>query len=346
MKKAMTGAHVAEKLGLGDVPLAWLAKLEEARPAADLQVPNPDALSVLLARLSVAREDLAEVLETMPSPERDPELWWLLERSHNVFVSSLASRENQPSGEPIPPPVPEALRLFTVHLILVSIAAILQRQQEFGVPDDISWETLSWLGRAMSTYRAKQGKIGVSLAGWDWLRFSAWLYQVGRLEVTPYWLLTHPQEAGPLFWYDEQTADQLGPGHKKGAAALSLHIPALGPLTAEACSESLCRMQTAFNKIQPGGPPRIATCTSWMLDEQLAEYLPYDSNIRDFQRRFTLVPGARDNDDWILRVVFGTERPQGLDALPQRTTLERAVVGHLRQGRHWRMRTGWLQLAQ
>jgi hypothetical protein len=35
-----------------------------------------------------------------------------------------------------------------------------------------------------------------------------------------------------------------------------------------------------------------------------------------------------------------------LNALPQRTTLERAVVEHLCRGRHWRMRTGWLQLAQ
>jgi GNAT domain-containint protein len=152
--------------------------------------------------------------------------------------------------------------------------------------------------------------------------------------------------AGPLFWYDEETAAQLGPGHKNGAAALSLHIPALDPLTPEACSESLRRMQTAFNRMQPSGPPRIATCTSWMLDEQLAEYLPADSNILAFQRRFTLVPGARDNDDWILGVVFGAERSKDLNALPQRTTLERAVVNHLRQGRHWRMRTGWLPLAQ
>jgi hypothetical protein len=86
-----------------------------------------------------------------------------------------------------------------------------------------------------------------------------------------------------------------------------------------------------------------------MLDEQLVEYLPSDSNILAFQRRFTLVPGARDNDDWIFRVVFGAGPPkdvQGLDALPQHTTLERGVVEHLRQGRHWRMRTGWLPLTE
>jgi hypothetical protein len=345
MKKAMIAAHVAEKLGLGDVHGTWLAKLQGTHPSTELLVPAADALSVLLDRLSVAHEDAAEVLRTMPSPEHDTELWWLLERSHNLFVSSLAGRESEPNWEPIPP-LPEALRLFPVHLILVSVVAIRHRQQSFGVPDDISWETLSWLGKAMAAHRRKHGKAGVSLTNWDWLRFSAWLYQIGRLEVTPYWLLTHPEVAGPLFWYDEETAAQFGPGYKKGATALSLHIPALDPLTTEACSESLGRMQTAFNKIEPGGPPRIATCTSWMLDEQLAEYLPSDSNILAFQRRFTLVPGARDNDDWILRVVFGDERPKDLDALPQRTTLERAVVDHLRQGRHWQMRTGWLQLAQ
>jgi hypothetical protein len=108
----------------------------------------------------------------------------------------------------------------------------------------------------------------------------------------------------------------------------------------------LHRRQTSFHNIQPDGPPRIATCTSWILDEQLAEYLPTDSNILSFQRRFTIVPGARDNDEAVLHFVFGSERPKELNALPQRTTLERAVVEHLRRGRHWRMRTGWLQLAQ
>src|SRR6266700_7155535 len=151
MKKETTVAHAAEKLGLGDVHAVWLAKLEGARPSTDLLVPAPDALSALLTRLDVVSEDASEVLRTMPSPERDPELWWLLERSHNLFVSSLAGRDSQPNREPVPP-LPEALGLFSVHLILVSVTAIRQRQQEFGVPEDISWETLSWLGRAMAAY--------------------------------------------------------------------------------------------------------------------------------------------------------------------------------------------------
>jgi hypothetical protein len=71
-----------------------------------------------------------------------------------------------------------------------------------------------------------------------------------------------------------------------------------------------------------------------------------DSNILAFQRRFELVPGAHDNDEAMLGFVFGAERSKQLEALPKRTTLERAVVRHLQLGRHWRVRTGWLGLTK
>jgi hypothetical protein len=88
---------------------------------------------------------------------------------------------------------------------------------------------------------------------------------------------------------------------------------------------------------------RIATCTSWLLDEQLADYLPAESNIMEFQRRFEVVPGAWEHDEGVLSFVFHRKEPD-LDALPQETTLQRAVVAHLRSGEHWRARTGWMQL--
>ena len=86
---------------------------------------------------------------------------------------------------------------------------------------------------------------------------------------------------------------------------------------------------------------RVATCTSWLLDEQLADYLPADSNIVRFQRRFTVVDGATDDGRDILRFVFDRV-PKSIDELPQRTALERAIVSHLRGGGHWKTRTGWL----
>jgi hypothetical protein len=62
-----------------------------------------------------------------------------------------------------------------------------------------------------------------------------------------------------------------------------------------------------------------------------------------FQRRFTLVATSQDGDADVLRFVFHRIAPL-IDELPQRTTLERAIVAHLRAGKHWRNRTGWLAL--
>ena len=52
----------------------------------------------------------------------------------------------------------------------------------------------------------------------------------------------------------------------------------------------------------------------------------------------------QDHDDSeILRHVF-VRVPDELDDLPRRTTLERAVVDHLRTGGHWYGVSGWLPL--
>jgi hypothetical protein len=55
------------------------------------------------------------------------------------------------------------------------------------------------------------------------------------------------------------------------------------------------------------------------------------------------VAGGSDGDRAVFEFVFRRVRPS-LDELPQRTTLERAVVTHLRSGRHWQSRLGWIAL--
>src|SRR5262249_13055026 len=95
---------------------------------------------------------------------------------------------------------------------------------------------------------------------------------------------------------------------------------------------------------------RYVHCHSWLLDPQLAEYLPADSNIVAFQRRFRRLParlGVADDDLAVLAFVFERDRtplqPGELDALPQRTALQRAIVTHLKVGRHWHFRPGWFR---
>jgi hypothetical protein len=271
-----------------------------------------------MERLGFAPEAAADILRTMPP--RD-ELAGDCER----LIASLAHCSQPGDG---PPPKPPADGLRAAHVILASLDAIRECHRAFGVADDISRETLSHLGLA----------AGGTFGFWDWLRYTGWLYQVGRLQVTLLQLRLHPKEAGPLFWYDDETAARLNLPFRIGDPALSIHVPANETLSPEACEASIARMRTGF----PGR--RVAVCTSWLLDDQLTEYLPADSNIVAFQRRFQLVPGARDDEEFMLRSVFGADRPKEIDALPRDTRLQRAVVDHLRAGKHWRLRTGWFEL--
>ena len=104
---------------------------------------------------------------------------------------------------------------------------------------------------------------------------------------------------------------------------------------------SIADAHALFEALFPDRRFEVATCTSWLLDEQLRQYLPADSNIIRFQRRFTPVDGAIDGTDEMHRFIFQHPAPFAIDQLPQRTTLERAFVAHLRQGGRWQMRTGW-----
>jgi hypothetical protein len=131
--------------------------------------------------------------------------------------------------------------------------------------------------------------------------------------------------------------------HHRGDGAIGLHIPDAGPLTPEAVSASLDEGRLFFARHFPEEGYTAFSCGSWLLDPQLREYLPEESNIIRFQRRFELEPYAEpeglDADVEVLRFVFRTLSTP-LDELPRRTALQRAIVDHLSAGRHWQWRQG------
>ncbi|HEX9439088.1 MAG TPA: acyltransferase domain-containing protein, partial [Roseiflexaceae bacterium] len=75
---------VAERLSLGQEALARLTQLEAAGPPPSQPVALPpiDQAADLLAQLNVPPEDIAPIVEYMPSPEANPAEWWLLERCY------------------------------------------------------------------------------------------------------------------------------------------------------------------------------------------------------------------------------------------------------------------------
>ena len=131
---------------------------------------------------------------------------------------------------------------------------------------------------------------------------------------------------------------------RQGDYVLNCHIPDSGPLTPEGVRESLRRAKPFFDEHFPDeGPYELATCDSWLVDEQLIDMVP-GSNIARFVALWHPFRAADNGDGAVLNFVF--RRPDAdVDDLPTRSSLERAIVAHLKAGKHMQTRLGWVALA-
>ena len=325
---------VRRRLGLGDNYGAWLEELEATGPTLPpTTLPRTADTPSLLERLGVAGPDAVELTGAWPSPEWTPEAWWLLERCHHDIVRDLGGTSPLAPWPPLPRSLGALGRLFYAYVLLAAVPDIRRWHQQRDIPDGVSWATLADLGRHLAIHRRIRHEGGLGSPAWLRLHFRGALYQLGRLQF-----------CRSRIPYEPDTLERLGARFRHGDPALDLHIPEEGPLTPGACDSSLRWARGFFPRHFPDERYQLVICTSWLLDEQLGAYLRPASNIIRFQRRFRLVPGSGgDGDDHILRFVFHREAP-ALEELPQTTSLERAFVGHLRAGRHWKVRSGWLDL--
>jgi hypothetical protein len=189
--------------------------------------------------------------------------------------------------------------VFPDHLA-ARLPDVRAKHAALGLTDDESWTTLR------DIFRAHEVRGEEPFADVEWIErvWSGRVVELGRLQF-------------------EDDGDRL----------LCVHIPEAGPLTPELCDASFARARQIFPE------HHTAACTSWLLDPQLADVLPADSNIVRFQRRFELDGEGEDGNADVLRFVFHTFDPD-LDELAPQTTLERALVERMRAGGRWRSPRG------
>lgn len=283
----------------------------------------------LLSKLAVPDDAAEAIVATMPSPTRHPVRWWLLQRACQLLTARLDAGPGSPTdlvsrgwaGWPrVWPPWSrrgEAGHWSYAHLFLAATPVIRRWHTAHGIDDSISWATLQDLGRRIDQYRAKHpgGGAGIDDPRWLFHHFRGRLFQLGRVQFL----------RGP-------TARRVAPVDP----ALEIHIPAGGPLLPAAVDSSFAQARAFFDRHFPADSSRYGVMTSWMLDPQLAEYLPPTSNILAFQRRFHLLPHwHRPGDTAIL---------DALTSLPHPTTLTHAVTTHRQAARHWHIHRGWCPL--
>jgi hypothetical protein len=336
------GRLAANELGLGAEYADWLAILDEA-PDAGPELPlcsGDDAAT--LERLGVSDEDAAAVLASQQYMDRSSGFRWLLQQCRRLVTGSMGDLS---SPELQLPQLPAALglegRCFPAHLFLATLPVTVDWQVRQGLPAEASSTVFQDLGRQMDLYRRRYGETGVDEPWWLLIHLRGLIYEFGRLQYN----LLRIGDGGlaPRGWYDDAQASLLGAGFRRGDDALGVHIPEAGPLTPRACTDSLASARQFFGEFFPSPTRRLAICESWLLDDQLTEYLAADSNIIRFQSLFTLIADWQPGDKDVAYFVF-LRAVDELAGAPQSTTLQRAILSHLRAGRHWRVRCGWLEL--
>jgi len=310
--------------------LAWLPEhwprlhaLASCEPAGDFSLPHPTEAASLLARLNVPPQAIAEIVEALPSPA-DTEAWWLLERLHHAVVATDEGWFDPPWPAPWPTDDPFT-RHFHTYVFLAAVPHVLAVHGARGIGTEVTWDTLTDIGLQIANYEVRLGQPGFDGAVWVWPHFRGDVFRLGRLQ------------------YDLTTIGFVDEGVVLGEPAVAVHIPALGPLTPDACDASFEQARTFFPRHFPERAHRVVTCRSWLMDDQLADHLSETSNIVRFQRRFRVADGGTPANDDVIRYVFG-HLPSSLDDLPQESSVQRAIVSHVRAGGTWLMRDGWFEL--
>jgi len=319
--QSLDPAEAVERLRLPIDQTAWARGLMTRTPV-EPRLPPLSQVPELLDRLGVQPADAAEILNGWPSEEWWPvELRWLLGRVVATVRADLGGAGWLAPGPWLPRERGPAWRHFYVYVYLALLEDVLAYHAQRGIAPEDSWTTLADLGRNLAVDRWMNGEGWPVMLQWLTLHVRGGIYQLGRLQY---------QRARPRS--GEPFADEL-----------SMHIPRSGPLTPEACDGSLARARAFFPQHFPDEPYQLVTCESWLLDPALAAYLPPESNIIRFQRRFRLLPGGVNGDEDFHRFVFGTLATP-LERLPARTSLQRAGIAHLRAGGHWQNRLGVIPL--
>jgi hypothetical protein len=288
------------------------------------RLPDDDAAHVLLRRVGVRADVIPEIVAARPEP--GSEAWAQLAAWHHELVTE-SSPILWPASAPDAPATDRWLQLWA---IVAAVPHVLELNAARGIADDITWHTLADVGINIDRHVSAHGRPGFDGAFWLCQHVRGQIYRLGRLQYNLMSVTFDPGADAPF---------------RTGDPALGVHIPPGSPLDPAACDDSLGRARGFFARHLPGTTYRVATCASWLLDEQLVDMVGPGSNIARFQRRFIPVAGwSAPGDEDILRFVFGNPDAD-LDALTPRTTLERAMVEHLRAGRHFQNRLGWLNLS-
>ena len=321
------------ELDLPDTAIQRLSSLRRLPEAPDPRLPTDVEARTMLDEFGVDVEDRVDILAARPDPAAHPALWAILTSVYHDVLAHMGvpvSIDGFPGYPALPASTGAVGRHLPVWTFLTLARAIRHYHAGRDIPKSISTRSLGEaLAVALRAHRSVMGLSGLGLWGFGWtlpLRFRGVDYQLGRLG----------------FHLGEMSLSDGACGY-----VLGVHILGNGRLDPNACHESMAQARAFFAEHFPDRPISLMSCESWLMDPQLADYLSPTSNIVRFQRLFHILPLPPDRDvatrcdEEMLGYVFNVSSNIPLNDLPQDTSLQRAFLAHIREGKHWHARVGW-----
>jgi len=178
------------------------------------------------------------------------------------------------------------------------------------IPEPIWIDTMKCFTRFVLEHYQSCGEYGFDRGFWTTRQISGKLFRIGELE---YELLEEN---------DNKT--------------VSLHIPSDAHLEGGQLNDSVSQAQAFFNQYFPAWGNAPMHCESWLLSPQLKQLLQENSRILRFQQGFDISEAADDALEAILQWVYcltpSMQKNAALKALPETTSLQRAMKAYLLSG--------------
>ena len=283
---------------------------------------NPDVAAVWFDLGSRARHALAEFNH---QAREDKSLTGLLAEATDQVQRRLVGETNVAHG-----PRWDWDPMFWVEVFARVLPSTLAWHRDHGVEEEVSRATLADVGRHAAIYERRLGRPGVYGPRWLIHHLTAQIFALGRLQF-----------ARETLWWAQLDIDGAGFPLRHGQPALGVHIPEGSPFDAASIDHSLGRARSWFRRHLPEENFEIATCTSWLLDDQLVAWVGPNSNISGFQARWACLPGGIDGDEDVRGFVFDDREPS---SVPEPSHLQAAILRHWTEGGHCQLRSGWLEL--
>ena len=203
--------------------------------------------------------------------------------------------------------------LFILHL--TSFLKI--EYEKRGIPEEIYWDTVKDIKFKTDECKMVKNAVGTFVAEWFEGFFRLTRFSFGRLQFD-------------VLKSDEKISTKIKTV-KKGDFILSCHIPSGSKLSYNDCTESYKRAYDFFKDRFVNSLPII--CISWLLYPEYEDAFENCPNTKRFIGDFTIYKVKTQKsfeDAWR---VFGCDEYKNTQALPDRTTMQRAFIKHIEENK-------------